>query len=711
MLDPAALHARLGAAGLELGPAFQKLRRVWHGPGRARFQVSPARGEDGYHVHPAALDACFQAALAAAWDHPALVPGALLLPAGVDRIRCPGVHVEIASGEAEVVEAGPDGLTVNVRARDAAGALSVEMMGLRFRPVPGDAAADGVTECLYEETWVRSTPRVRADGLVPRRWAVVADDPAEGRLLAARLRDTGHIASCIAPAAAGEVLERGGAFDAVLHLPARQEVPGDGDCATRAHQHCTRFLAVVRGWARGAPPEGARLVLATRSAVHAREEDRVDPAHAALWGLARVARAEHPALDVRAVDLAGPLEDDAASLVEHLAASEDEECALRDGGALASRLVAWRAPARPAAAVHRPPNLSAADPLPATGSSREDGFEVRPDATYLVVGGLSGLGLATAAWLVRRGARHLVLAGRRGRPQGEARAAVAAMRAAGTRVRVVAADVTSAEDVRALVERASRPPLRGVVNAAAVLEDGVLAGVEAKQMRQVLAPKVDGAWNLHRATLRRELDFFLLFGSLSGWLGNPGQGSYAAANTFCDGMVELRRSCGLPAAVLHPGVVAETGMAARAPGVAAHLHRLGIQSMETGDVLRAAALAMGPGAPRLAVARVDWSRWARGSRGGTQGRRLRLVLPGGSGDAEARPDEREELRRALRAMPPEDRANRVRAILAKGIAGLTGAREANLEPHRSFSDLGMDSLAAVEIRAFLSRTFGVDVDV
>lgn len=720
VLDPAALHARLGAAGLELGPAFQRLRRVWHGPGRARFQVSsPPSGEGGYHVHPAALDACFQAALAAAWDHPALVPGALLLPAGVERIRCPAVHTEIASGEVEVVEAGPDGLTVNVRARDAAGALSLTMTGLRFRPVPGDAATEGVAACLYEETWVRATPRVRAEGLVSRRWAVVADDPAEGNLLAARLREAGHAASCVAPAAAGEVLERGGAFDAVLHLPAPREAPGEEDCATRAHQHCARFLAVLRGWARGAPPQGGWLVLVTRSAVRAREGDRVDPAHAALCGLARVARAEYSTLDVRTVDLPGPMNgNETAALVEHLAAGEDEECALRAGAVLASRLVAWRAPARPAAPVdmdplsHRPPNPAAATP-PTVGSgvSRDDGFEVRPDATYLVVGGLSGLGLATAAWLVRLGARHLVLAGRRGRPQGEARAAVAAMRAAGTRVRVVAADVTSAEDVRALVERASRPPLRGVVNAAAVLEDGVLAGVETKQMRRVLAPKVDGAWNLHRATLRRELDFFLLFGSLSGWLGNPGQGSYAAANTFCDGMVELRRSCGLPAAVLHPGVVGGSGMAARAPGVAAHLHRLGIQSMETGDVLRAAALAMGPGAPRLAVARVDWSRWARGSRGGTQGRRLRLVLPGGSGDAEARPDEREALRRALRAMPPEDRSNRVRAILANGIAGLMGAREANLEPHRSFSDLGMDSLAAVEIRAFLSRTFGVDVDV
>jgi myxalamid-type polyketide synthase MxaE and MxaD len=690
-LDPAALYARLGAAGLELGPAFRLLQRLWRGPGRARFQVAPpVQGEGEFHVHPAALDACFQAALAAAWEHPALAPGALLLPAGVDRVHCPVARAAIASGEVKVVQAGPEGLMVDVLARDAAGEPCLEMTGLRFRPVPGDAeSADAVAECLYEEAWVRASPRVHAGSFAPRRWAVVSDDPTEGEVLAARLRDAGHAASYLPPAVSGgEWMDRNGGFQAVLHLPARQDRPAEEDCAAWTHRLCARFLAVVQGWVRGAPPEGAPLVLATRGAVRAVERDRVDPAHAALWGLARVARNEYPVLDVRAVDLSGPVDGDTAeTLAKHLTGGYDEECAIRGGAVLASRLVAWR-PRAPA-----------------------DGPEVRPDATYLVVGGLSGLGLAMAAWLVRRGARHLVLAGRRGRAQGVARAAVAAMRAAGVRVRVVAADVTSAEDVGALVERASRPPLRGVVNAATVLEDGVLVGVEAEQLRRVLAPKVDGAWNLHRATRHLELDFFFLFGSLSGWLGNPGQGSYAAANAFCDGLVELRRSSGLPAAVLHPGAVGGTGLVARSPGVADHLHRLGIELMGADGVLRAAGLALGPGAPRLAAARVDWSRWTRGHGGMAQARRLRLVLPAEGEDAGGRPDEREALRRALSAMAPQARAERVRAILAAGLSNLLGVREEALKPHRSFSALGMDSLAAVEVRTFLGRTFGVDVDV
>ena len=135
---------------------------------------------------------------------------------------------------------------------------------------------------------------------------------------------------------------------------------------------------------------------------------------------------------------------------------------------------------------------------------------------YLVTGGLGGFGCIVARWMVDRGARHLVLVGRSGAGSEEAIRAVEDLRAAGAEVRVARADVTDSSAVDGVVAeiRAEMPPLRGVIHAAMVLKDRLLADLNEERMREVWAPKVHGAWNLHTATLGQELDFFVLFSSL-----------------------------------------------------------------------------------------------------------------------------------------------------------------------------------------------------
>src|SRR5262249_4276841 len=157
--------------------------------------------------------------------------------------------------------------------------------------------------------------------------------------------------------------------------------------------------------------------------------------------------------------------------------------------------------------------------------------------TYVITGGMTGLGLAVAEWMCERGARHLALLGRRGL-SADAEAAVARMEAAGARVRAVRVDVSHEADLATALAEISAwgPPLRGVIHCAGVLDDAPIASMDESRFRAVMAGKVHGAWNLHKLTLEKPLELFVLFSSMSALLGLPGQGNYAAANAFLDGL-------------------------------------------------------------------------------------------------------------------------------------------------------------------------------
>ncbi|MHB1327306.1 MAG: SDR family NAD(P)-dependent oxidoreductase [Gemmatimonadales bacterium] len=188
---------------------------------------------------------------------------------------------------------------------------------------------------------------------------------------------------------------------------------------------------------------------------------------------------------------------------------------------------------------------------------------VRDDASYLITGGLGGLGLAVAGWLADQGARHLALIGRRV-PSAEAADSLAVLRERGVQVEAFQSDISSRADLAKVMERLRTvmPALRGVVHAAGVLDDRTIAEQQWASFPVALAPKVDGSLNLHRATLGMPLDFFVLFSSVAPLFGSPGQSSYAAGNSYMDGLAHARRARGLPALSINWGSWAEVGMAA-----------------------------------------------------------------------------------------------------------------------------------------------------
>ena len=266
-------------------------------------------------------------------------------------------------------------------------------------------------------------------------------------------------------------------------------------------------------------------------------------AQAALWGLGRVIALEHPDLSCVRIDLdpRGGL-DQATDLCGELVCDDrsEEEIAFRDGERLVLRLS--RCETR-----HKSGSLDVA----------------RGEGSYLITGGLTGLGLATARWLVSQRARYLVLAGRSA-PSEEARLAIGEMERAGARVLVVQADVSRREDVDRLLGQidGTGVPLRGVIHAAGTFDDGVLLEQRWERFEKVMAAKVAGAWNLHQATRGIPLDFFVAYSSGASLLGSTGQGNYAAANSFLDGLAGYRQSLGLPGLAINWGPWAEVGRSA-----------------------------------------------------------------------------------------------------------------------------------------------------
>ncbi len=253
---------------------------------------------------------------------------------------------------------------------------------------------------------------------------------------------------------------------------------------------------------------------------------------------------------------------------------------------------------------------------------------ISPDATYLITGGLGGVGLLTARWLADRGARSIALVSRSS-PSLEAASYIGELRDAGVHVEVLAADVSKpAETERVLgFLRANLPPLRGIVHAAMVLDDTPLAELDEACMTRAMAPKVQGAWNLHRQTLDHKLDFFVMFSSIASLLGNPSQANYAAANAFLDSFAAYRRAKGLPATTINWGVIAGSGYVARHEEIEDYLHRQGYQSFTEKQVVEVLSEVLRHDAVQIMAARIDWRRLADFGPRAAASPRLRDLVP------------------------------------------------------------------------------------
>lgn len=340
---------------------------------------------------------------------------------------------------------------------------------------------------------------------------------------------------------------------------------------------------------------------------------------------------------------------------------------------------------------------------------RRERFEeqglIRPDATYLVTGGLGALGQRVAAWLADEGARHIVLSGRRP-PDVAAKAAIAGLAERGVEVVVAQGDVAVADDVARILE-AAPVPLRGIVHAAGVLEDGMIADLDPAAFERVLAPKVAGAWNLHRATGALDLDFFVLFSSVAAIIGNLGQANYAAANAYMDGLAMERRRQGLAATSINWGPWAETGMAAALE--TDRFRSQGIDGLDPAQALRVLKHVLREDMGQPVVADVDWPAYAA-AHGLAAGAGLFAALLADSGAETAKvavAAAGRDIVAELRAILPVEREACMRGYLQDLARQTLGYDHAEtIESDRPLVEQGFDSLMSVDMRNRLNRDLG-----
>ena len=335
---------------------------------------------------------------------------------------------------------------------------------------------------------------------------------------------------------------------------------------------------------------------------------------------------------------------------------------------------------------------------------------LRDDRTYLVTGGLGGIGIAVAGWLADRGAGAIVLNGRRD-PDPEAAEAIEELRQQGVAVSVELADVTDPEAIDLMLGRidASLPPLGGVIHSVGVLSDGAISNQTWDKFEEVLWPKMLGAWHLHRATEGLDLDMFILFSSAAGVRGNPGQSNHAAANAFLDQLAAHRRSRGLPGQAIAWGAWSGLGEAEE------QRERIGEQleaggrgwiSPELGlkafDHLVRQDVTMGM------VAVIDWQVVSD-----TPDARSPLfaeLLSTSDGASAGAQDSAADVLEELRNVTAAEREQILISFLQQELQAVMRLPELP-ETTAVFADLGMDSLMVVELRNRLNRAFAGECTV
>jgi len=341
---------------------------------------------------------------------------------------------------------------------------------------------------------------------------------------------------------------------------------------------------------------------------------------------------------------------------------------------------------------------------------KRQGSLLKPDATYMITGGCGGFGLEVAKWMASEGARHLLLVGRSGARSACAQQAIEDFKARGVDVVVRAADVTEERQISeclAAVE-SNMPPLRGIVHAAAVLDDALMVNLDAARFRRVMAAKASGAWLLHKQTQHLDLEFFVLFSSISALVGNAGQANYVAANTFLDALAHHRRSMGLPATSINWGAIADVGMAAENSAVAMHLARLGIKLIAPRDAVAALSLAVQSHDPQIAFMDVDWDAWCRCNPSTAASPKFVFVLQQCETKHTASDN---KLRSILLKASPDERAE----IAALAVAELIGETMRmpldKIDLHVPLTEMGIDSLMAVELQVGIETRFGVECSI
>ncbi|MCL4114250.1 UNVERIFIED_CONTAM: hypothetical protein GTU68_038127 [Idotea baltica] len=342
-------------------------------------------------------------------------------------------------------------------------------------------------------------------------------------------------------------------------------------------------------------------------------------------------------------------------------------------------------------------------------STDEKSLECDPNGSYLVTGGLSGFGLKTATWLVEKGAKSLVLISRSASVDESAKATINALKAEGIQIYIRACDITNKPATKKLISEIQRDisPLKGLVHAAMVLDDGLIRNMSQTQLLEVMKPKTIGSWNLHELTKNLTLDFFVLYSSATTFVGNPGQANYVAANGYMEALVNYRRSKGLPACFAAWGAISDVGYLARNEETKEALQsRLGGEALNSDQALKTLEKIILSNTTGAAVIDLDWGV-------------IQRVMPAASSakyevlqrNVKHSDSDHEDIQTLIANLNSAEIHELVIDLLMDEIEQILRLPREKLDIERSIFDLGMDSLMGMELVLAIEERFGVKLPV
>ena len=731
--------------GLNYGSLFQGLTELWSSEdcnSALGLVALPGLEEQkqSFMIHPALLDACLHVAGAAAM----LLNPSLAGP--VVPVRIGSLHVARSVGGGplwcEAVLRPADNITgfiADIALWDEQGEPLGNINHLEAIPLESSFSAglDKPQESLLAVRWTNSDSLVSlihserstlssgvstgkaAENGPTERWLVLADNQGFGNNVVSELRAQGALvevlyndAGSVSPlnpltTIIGSLLNGNEVLSGIICLwgldspPMEQVAP---DAIVKAGEDgWASALNAVQALITSSPDILPRLVLVTQNSQPISGHPLVRPDQAILWGLGGVIHSEEPLLRSLRVDIGDPKSyEEARSLVAvALSDTREEQIALRSDSLYVPRLEQ-----------KTPGALSSCSR--ASSVDESDGFVLTGKGSYLITGGTGGLGLSLAACLVEQGAEHIVLLGRRGVTNAAQKSAIKDMEARGALVTVVRGDVANIAALESVID--SLPdgyPLRGVVHAAGLLDDGVLADQSVERFHNVMGPKVAGAWNLHLLTRDIELDFFVLYSSSATLVGNPGQSNYASANAFLDALSHYRQQLGLKSLSLNWGAISQVGLAAEQENRGARLEELGFQSLtpeQANDIfLRLVPTSIAQVAP----CSVDLAQWLKYSPEIAHWPYLETLLsnvgnPADNGEntvGKVSPNLEKKIRNADEVQLEQLLVEHI----IEQIAGVTHIDPARISPTSPFIDLGIDSLMGLEFRNRLNASTGLQL--
>lgn len=720
-------YAGLRKRGIQHGPLFQGITHIWQHSREVMAQITiPAALRDdmlGYQIHPALMDAILQSITPFLPDEYAEETYVPVEVQGIKFYQRP-TSDDVLWAHAIITECSAQGsLAGDITLLSEQGQILLDICGLRLQSLDSSDAQEflpqRLDQLLYTIQWEPQSSSIPREQRVGRKhWLIFSECQGLGSNLAACLRSVGAQCVLVIPGDSFRQLapqqyalpptdpqafhrlfsqlyaEYGEqACQGIVYLWSMLTTPAtngalrlDQNIAESGILHLLQAQKSLKNTLR------SRLWLVT-SEVHAIEahEKALSLLQAPVWGLGRVIVYEHHDLHTTLIDI----DSEKGSTVERAMAlfreiwsdNAEDEVALRHEKRYVARLVHHHLPQQ----------------------QGQDLF--RADSTYLITGGLGGVGLRTAQWMVKQGARHIVLLGRHGISQ-TIQPLVEAMRTEGAAIYPMQVDVSQEQQLARALDtiRQGLPPLRGVFHAAVVLDDGTLLQLSRERLLGVRPAKIVGAWNLHHLTLHDPLDYFVLFSSAASLIGSPGQGNYAAANAFLDQLAVYRRQQGYPALSISWGHWGEVGQATQ-EGRSERLDARGFASMKPTAGLTILGSLLQQSVPHIGVMSFNLAKWSQFYPNLTESSLFAHLLAEMENQEERQGERQRPTREMLAGLADEQCKQLLTQYLNDQIAKVLGHNKLRLDAHQQLNRLGIDSLMSVELKNRIGSDLNVSVPV